>query len=463
MERLKLATMWLGGCSGCHMSFLDLDEFLIDLAGMVDIVYTPLDRRQGFPRGGRRDAGRRGRGQRGASRVRQDGPGAHEDPGLLRRLRRDRQRHRHAQPAGSRGGRAAPVLPRERRPRRRRSPAARGYCPHSWTGSSRSTPSCRWMSTSRAVRRPPRGSGRCSSSWSAGMPPSSPGPTSSSAERKKVRPMAQQILIDPVTRIEGHAKITIQLDDAGKVTDARFHVAEFRGFEKFCEGRPFWEMPGITARICGICPVSHLLASAKAGDKILAVTIPPAANKLRRLMNLGQIVQSHALSLLPPERARPAPGHGQRPGRAEHLRPDRRRARVGASGHSPAAVRPGDHRAPGRQEDPSGLVGARRRPQPLDRARAAITSAARVARGVRDRPARPAAVQDDLRSLPRRGHQLRQLPLAVHGPGRPRKGAGSTTTAISDSSTPTARSSPTRSIRPATSNSSARRSSPTPT
>src|SRR6516164_4183812 len=108
--------------------------------------------------------------------------------------------------------------------------------------------------------------------------------------------MAKQILIEPVTRIEGHAKITIQLDDAGKVADARFHVAEFRGFEKFCEGRPLWEMPGITARVCGICPVSHLLASAKAGDRILAVTIPPAANKLRRLMNLGQMIQSHALS-----------------------------------------------------------------------------------------------------------------------------------------------------------------------
>jgi NAD-reducing hydrogenase large subunit len=108
--------------------------------------------------------------------------------------------------------------------------------------------------------------------------------------------MAQQIMIDPVTRIEGHAKITIQLDDSGQVQGARFHVAEFRGFEKFCEGRPLWEMPGITARVCGICPVSHLLASAKAGDAILAVTIPPAASKLRRLMNLGQIVQSHALS-----------------------------------------------------------------------------------------------------------------------------------------------------------------------
>ena len=106
----------------------------------------------------------------------------------------------------------------------------------------------------------------------------------------------KQIVIDPVTRVEGHAKITILIDDSGHVSDARFHVTEFRGFEKFCEGRPFREMPGITARICGICPVSHLLASSKAGDKILAVSIPPAAIKLRRLMNLGQIVQSHALS-----------------------------------------------------------------------------------------------------------------------------------------------------------------------
>lgn len=108
--------------------------------------------------------------------------------------------------------------------------------------------------------------------------------------------MPREIIIDPVTRIEGHAKITVFLDDDGRACDARFHVTEFRGFEKFCEGRPLWEMPGITARVCGICPVSHLLASAKAGDRILAVTVPPAALKLRRLMNLGQILQSHALS-----------------------------------------------------------------------------------------------------------------------------------------------------------------------
>ncbi|MFZ0546856.1 MAG: Ni/Fe hydrogenase subunit alpha, partial [Candidatus Promineifilaceae bacterium] len=106
----------------------------------------------------------------------------------------------------------------------------------------------------------------------------------------------QTITIDPVTRIEGHAKITIHLDDEGAVADARFHVTEFRGFEKFCEGRTFSEMPGITARICGICPVSHLIASAKAGDAILGIRIPETAVKLRRLMNWGQLVQSHALS-----------------------------------------------------------------------------------------------------------------------------------------------------------------------
>ena len=108
--------------------------------------------------------------------------------------------------------------------------------------------------------------------------------------------MAERIVIDPVTRIEGHAKISIFLGDDGAATDARFHVTEFRGFEKMYEGRPFWEMPAITARVCGICPVSHLTASAKAGDQILAVRVPPAAVKLRRFANWAQVLQSHALS-----------------------------------------------------------------------------------------------------------------------------------------------------------------------
>src|SRR6202165_3967025 len=109
--------------------------------------------------------------------------------------------------------------------------------------------------------------------------------------------MTQRITIDPVTRIEGHAKITLQLDEAGKVEDAHFHVTQVRGFEKFCEGRPFTEMPSLMARICGICPVSHLVASSKACDAMLAVRIPPAARKLRRMFNMAKIVQSHALSV----------------------------------------------------------------------------------------------------------------------------------------------------------------------
>jgi NAD-reducing hydrogenase large subunit len=108
--------------------------------------------------------------------------------------------------------------------------------------------------------------------------------------------MSKIITIAPVTRIEGHAKITIHMNDDGTVADARFHVNEFRGFEKFCEGRLMWEMAGITSRICGICPTSHLVTSAKAGDAILSVSIPETAEKLRRLVTLGQWIQSHALS-----------------------------------------------------------------------------------------------------------------------------------------------------------------------
>lgn len=108
--------------------------------------------------------------------------------------------------------------------------------------------------------------------------------------------MSRTLTIDPVTRIEGHAKITLTLGDDGQLEAAHFHVTQLRGFEKFCEGRPFTEMPSLMARICGICPVSHLVASSKACDRILAVTIPEPAGNLRRIMNLAQIIQSHALS-----------------------------------------------------------------------------------------------------------------------------------------------------------------------
>jgi NAD-reducing hydrogenase large subunit len=108
--------------------------------------------------------------------------------------------------------------------------------------------------------------------------------------------MSQTITIDPVTRLEGHGKITIQLNGQGEVEDAHFHVTQVRGFEKFSEGRPFYEMPSLMARICGICPVSHLIASAKACEAIMSVKIPHTAAQLRRMLNLAQMVQSHALS-----------------------------------------------------------------------------------------------------------------------------------------------------------------------
>ena len=108
--------------------------------------------------------------------------------------------------------------------------------------------------------------------------------------------MSQTITIDPVTRLEGHGKITIHLNDKGEVDNANFHVTQVRGFERFSEGRPFYEMPSLMARICGICPVSHLIASAKACEAIMSVRIPHTAAQLRRMLNLAQMVQSHALS-----------------------------------------------------------------------------------------------------------------------------------------------------------------------
>src|SRR5512136_2180491 len=110
--------------------------------------------------------------------------------------------------------------------------------------------------------------------------------------------MARKITIEPVTRVEGHGKVTIHLDDQGKVTESRFHIVEFRGFERFVQGRPYWEAPVLVQRLCGICPVSHHLAAAKAMDVIVGTPpgkLTPAAEKTRRLMHYGQMLQSHAL------------------------------------------------------------------------------------------------------------------------------------------------------------------------
>lgn len=107
------------------------------------------------------------------------------------------------------------------------------------------------------------------------------------------------ITIEPVTRVEGHGKVTIHLDDAGNITQTRLHIVEFRGFERFVQGRPYWEMPVLVQRLCGICPVSHHLAAAKALDVIVGAGtgegLTPTAEKMRRLMHYGQIFQSHSL------------------------------------------------------------------------------------------------------------------------------------------------------------------------
>lgn len=113
-----------------------------------------------------------------------------------------------------------------------------------------------------------------------------------SAEPSRLR----RVAIDPVSRVEGHGKVTLLLDEQNQVQQVRLHIVEFRGFERFIQGRPYWEVPVLVQRLCGICPVSHHLAASKALDRVVgATTLTPTAEKMRRLMHYGQILQSHAL------------------------------------------------------------------------------------------------------------------------------------------------------------------------
>jgi len=108
--------------------------------------------------------------------------------------------------------------------------------------------------------------------------------------------MNRRVVIDPVTRVEGHGKVTLLLDEKDRITEARLHIVEFRGFEKFIQGRPYWELPLVVQRLCGICPVSHHLAAAKAIDQIAGVNqLTSGALALRKLMHFAQVLQSHAL------------------------------------------------------------------------------------------------------------------------------------------------------------------------
>jgi len=117
-------------------------------------------------------------------------------------------------------------------------------------------------------------------------------PLETAANPEKLR----RVAIDPVSRVEGHGKVTLLLDDRGRVQQVRLHIVEFRGFEKFIQGRPYWEVPVMVQRLCGICPVSHHLAASKALDVVVgAARLTPTAEKIRRLMHYGQIMQSHAV------------------------------------------------------------------------------------------------------------------------------------------------------------------------
>ena len=117
-------------------------------------------------------------------------------------------------------------------------------------------------------------------------------------ETAKNKDSLKRVVIDPVSRVEGHGKVTLLLDENNKVQQARLHIVEFRGFEKFIQGRPYWELPVLVQRLCGICPVSHHLAAAKAIDQLVGVdpeNLPISATKLRKLLHFGQVLQSHAL------------------------------------------------------------------------------------------------------------------------------------------------------------------------
>ena len=228
------------------------------------------------------------------------------------------------------------------------------------------------------------------------------------------------IVIDPVTRIEGHAKITIKLDDDDQVEETHFHVTQVRGFEKFCEGRPFYEMPSITARICGICPISHLLASAKACDAIMSVRIPPTAAKLREAMHCGQIAQSHALSFF----------HLSAPDLLLGFDspPDRRNI-IGVLEDHPDMARDGIALRKFGQQVIEGLGRERIHPSwivpggvnaPLD-PRGARSDPARPARGQGDRRPHAGLLQGRRRQLPRRNRQFRQYADDVRRPGRRRR------------------------------------------
>ncbi len=180
----------------------------------------------------------------------------------------------------------------------------------------------------------------------------------------------RRVAIDPVSRVEGHGKVTILLDDQQRVQQVRLHIVEFRGFEKFIEGRPYWEVPVMVQRLCGICPVSHHLAASKALDRVVgAVPVTPSALKIRRLMHYGQVMQSHALHFFHLSVARPAVRLRQRSQPPQHRRRGRSAPRHREEGRAAAQVRAGGDPRHRRQARARHRLGARRHEQACQRRR----------------------------------------------------------------------------------------------
>ena len=334
MTRPRLATVWLDGCSGCHMSFLDMDERLLDAGGARRPRLQPAGRHQGVS-GRRRRHARRGRRQhRGRPAQDRRGPAADQDPRLLRRLRGDVERARACATRSA----PQPLLERAYLENVTLNPGI----------PDRVVPAL--LPTSRPVHPvvdvdvflpgcPPSADLIYSvlDELLAGRIPTRRASPTSAREDGLPGATMNEIVIDPVTRIEGHSKITIQLDDDGAVTDAHFHVTQFRGFERICQGRPLtrcrrsWPASAASARS------ATSMASAKACDEILAVSPPEVALEPAAGHEPGPDRPVARAQLLPSLLARPAVRLGRRSGAAQPVRRCRREPAARARRHRPAA------------------------------------------------------------------------------------------------------------------------------
>ena len=330
-----------------------MDERLIELAALINLVYSPLVDTKEFPEN--------------VDVALVEGAVSNEDD--LEKIQKIRERTRILVSLGDCAVTANVPSMRNRVPSR----SGRASCLHrKRTTQSTSAPGDDTTTAAEIAPGPRVRNGGC---LRAGLPTvgrhhlfcsyRASGRTNARPDRqdpiRSLTDMPKEILINPVTRIEGHSKITIRLDDKGEVADAQFHVTQFRGFEKFCEGRPFTEMPSLTARTCGICPVSHLMASAKACDALLAVEIPPTAAKLRRLMNLAQLVQSHALSFFHLSSPDLLFGMDSNPDTRNIFGVVERHPFSGERRYCPPQVRSGNHCDVGRKAHPSSLGRSGRR------------------------------------------------------------------------------------------------------